>query len=53
MKALEQSLADIESCVKSREKAKVTYKMIQDYIEEKYGFIRKDPKNKLINRTTK
>ena len=37
-KALEQSLADVESRVKSRERVKVTYKMIQEYVEEKYGF---------------
>ena len=35
---LEQSLVDVESRVKSRERVKVTYKMIQNYIKEKYGF---------------
>ena len=35
---LEQSFADVETRVKSGERAKVDYKAIQDYIEEKYGF---------------
>ena len=37
-KGVEQSLAELESRVKSKESVKVTYKMIQEYIEEKYGF---------------
>jgi 23S rRNA (uracil1939-C5)-methyltransferase len=35
---VEQSLAELETLVKSRESVRVTYKMIQEYIEEKYGF---------------
>ena len=35
---IEQSLAELETLVKSRESVRVTYKMIQEYIEEKYGF---------------
>lgn len=35
---VESSLVDLETRVKSKETVKVTYKMIQEYIEEKYGF---------------
>ena len=35
---VESSLVDLETRVKSKETIRVTYKMIQEYIEEKYGF---------------
>ena len=35
---IRDEIVDIENRVKSRENVKVTYKMIQQYIEKKYGF---------------